>query len=279
MAWIGNRTAARSSQSSDDGFDVANGLQERLAVEAETLERLLEVAEEQRAASGSNPAGMLAATLIRSLLIAGGGLALVLFLLLHLAGVSLALRDPAGFELLATWLHSRPWLAPLELALAALLLLHPLLALGRWLGNRQRAGRQPQLRRSRRSGPIAALTAASGRWQPISGGLLLLFLVVHLLQLRWQRPAAGAELDRLLSVLGQPASLILYAAAGVGLGLHLLHGHESAHRSLGLVDGDNRPAIRWLGRLLALLLGGGFLLLPLALALRFWAPQPLAAVA
>jgi len=248
-------------------------------VEAGALERVSEPTAEQGSASGADPAGVLAGTLIRSRLIAGGGLALVLFLLLHLAGASLALADPPGFERLATWLHGRPWLAPVELALAALLLLHPLLALGRWLGNRHRAGRQPQLRRSRRHGPIEALTAASGRWQPISGAVLLLFLVVHVRQLRWHRPAAGAELDRLLSVLGQPASLILYAAAGVGLGLHLLHGHESAHRSLGLVDGDNRPAIRWLGRLLALLLGAGFLLLPLALALRSWAPQPLAAVA
>ena len=62
--------------------------------------------------------------------------------------------------------------------------------------------------------------------------------------------------------------LALYALAGLALALHLLHGHESAHRSLGLLQSDNRAAIRLAGRALALLLGSGFALLPLALVLQ-----------
>jgi succinate dehydrogenase / fumarate reductase cytochrome b subunit len=260
--------AAGSRGSGDDGGDETVGPQERLAVEQETLVVTSEPTLRTREAPGSVQADSRMEPLLHSALIASSGLSLVLFLLLHLGGASLALVDPAGFERLATWLHSRPWLNAAELVLISLLLLHPLLSLRRWLLNRRQAGPRPQRRRSRRQGAVEAIVGAAGRWQSISGGVLLLFLAVHLGQLRWQRPAAGEELARLLSALSQPGWLSLYALAGVALGLHLLHGHESAHRSLGLLNHGNRPAIRWLGRLLALALGAGFALLPLALALR-----------
>jgi len=76
------------------------------------------------------------------------------------------------------------------------------------------------------------------------------------------------ELAALAAALASPFALALYGAAGLAVGLHLLHGVESAHRGLGLLEPANGPAIRLAGRGLALLLGGGFALLPLALALR-----------
>jgi len=204
-------------------------------------------------------------SLSRSVVLAGSGLTLVLFLVLHLGGVSLALIDPMGFEAFSTWLHGRFWLPALEVALALALLAHPLLALGRWIQNRTRAGSTAAPRRSRRGGGLEGLAAASGRWLPFSGGVLLLFLAVHLGQLRWSRPPAGAELAALGQALDSPLALMLYGLAGVALALHLLHGVESAHRSLGWLEAGNGPRIRLLGRGLALLLGGGFALLPFAL--------------
>ena len=166
-----------------------------------------------------------------SWLIPISGLVLVLFLVVHLAGVSLALLDPTGFEQLADLLHLQPWLPPLELALAAALLLHPLLALLRNASNRQARGAVAGPQRSRRDGGLEAAAALAGRWAPWSGALLLVFLVVHLAQLRLHRPAAGAELEALLAALASPFSLGLYGLAGAAVGLHLLQGYESAHRS------------------------------------------------
>ncbi len=202
------------------------------------------------------------------------GLVLVLFLVAHLAGLALALFDPAAFERLALWLHGQLWLAPLELALAAALLAHPLLTLVKLLANARLRGPAGAPLVSRRGAGAEALAAWSARLLPASGGLLLLFLGVHLGQLRWQRPAAGQELATLLAVLSSPWSLLLYVAAGLALALHLFHGHESAHRSLGLLDGANGGRIRSSGRGLALLLGAGFALLPLLLV---W-PGPARAV-
>lgn len=200
--------------------------------------------------------------------IAISGLSLSLFLVLHLAAVSQALLAPTRFERLASWLHAQPWLPWSELGLLAALLLHPALSLAKASADRSRGGVVIGPRRSRRRGALEGLAARAGRWLPFSGGLLLLFLVVHLGQLRWSRPSAGAERQALLAALDSPLLAGLYGLAGLALALHLLHGHESAHRSLGLLEGGNRAAIRWAGRALALLLGVGFSLLALALVLQ-----------
>jgi succinate dehydrogenase / fumarate reductase cytochrome b subunit len=196
------------------------------------------------------------------------GLLLVLFLVLHLGGISLAFFSPPRFEAWAATLHRQSWLPLLEIALAGLLLLHPLLSLARAWRHGGARGAVPGARVSRRTGGIEPLVARAGRWMPWSGALLLLFLGVHLLQLRLHRPAAGAELAATLAALAPPAALALYVAAGLALGLHLLHGVESGHRGLGLLEPANGGAIRAAGRALALVLGGGFALLPLALLLR-----------
>ncbi len=206
--------------------------------------------------------------------IAVTGLGLVLFLVVHLGGVALAAVAPETFERYAAHLHSRPWLPFLEAGLAALALAHPGLALARWRANRRAGGEPAPRRRSRREGTGGALASLAGRTLPWSGGLLLAFLIIHLLQLRWPRPAAGQELAALRAVLERPGWLVLYLVAGPALALHLFHGNESAHRSLGLLAPANGEVLRRTGRVLAVLLGGGFGLVPPLLLLRGSLPPP-----
>ncbi|MCT0206794.1 succinate dehydrogenase [Synechococcus sp. CS-1332] len=199
--------------------------------------------------------------------IAATGLALVLFLTVHLGGVGMALVDPTAFEVYATSLHHQSWLPWLEFALLAAGLGHPLLSLQRARANLQARGPAAGPLRSRRQGPWEPLAALAARLIPWSGSLLLLFLAVHVLQLRWHRPSAGAELAAVLAVLQEPWCLALYAVAGAAAGLHLLHGVESAGRRLGLLEPANAAVLRLGGRGLALVLGAGFALLPIALVL------------
>ncbi len=200
------------------------------------------------------------------LMVAVSGLALVLFVVAHLAGVAIALVQPQGFELYAAALHRQPWLPLLELALAAVALAHPAASLARRVANARARGPAPSRLVSRR-GTAERPAALAARAIPWSGGLLLLFLVVHLLQLRWRRPLDGQELAVLLGLLHSPLWLGLYVLAGLALALHLFHGGESAHRSLGLLDAANGAAIRLATRSLALGVGGGFALVPIALVL------------
>ena len=190
------------------------------------------------------------------------GLLLVLFLVVHLAGLLPALIAPVQFENYATALHHQPWLPWLEVGLATIAAAHLTCTVAKTLRNR-RAGNTAALR-SRREQPLQALASRS---KVIAGVITLGFLSLHLLQLRWPRPADGLEREVLQQVLRQPISLMIYAAGSVAIGLHLLHGAEAAHRNLGLLTPANGPSIRWGGRLLASVIGGGFLLICLGLAL------------
>ncbi len=190
------------------------------------------------------------------------GLLLVLFTLVHLGGLIPAVLAPERFEAYASALHSSSWLRPVEIGLAVIAVAHVGITITKAITNR-RAGNIAHLSSSR-DAPLAALASRS---KGMAGLLTLTFLVVHLYQLRWPRPAAGQETAVLSSVLQQPLNAVLYAAAALMLALHLLHGTEAAHRSLGWLSPTNSFALRTGGRLLAALIGGGFLLISLSLAL------------
>ena len=190
------------------------------------------------------------------------GLLLVLFLVVHLAGLLPALIAPVQFEQYATVLHHQPWLPLLEISLAATAAVHLSLTIAKTLRNRG-AGNTATLR-SRRGRPLEALASRS---KVAAGVITLGFLLLHLQQLRWPRPTDGLERLVLQQVLHQPFSLVVYVAGSLAIGLHLLHGAEAAHRNLGLLTPANGASIRWGGRLLASGIGGGFLLISLGLAL------------
>lgn len=190
------------------------------------------------------------------------GLLMVLFLVVHLAGLLPALIAPAQFELYAKALHHQPWLPILEVSLATTAAVHLIFTAAKTLRNR-RAGNTAVLR-SRRGRPIEALASRS---KVAAGVITLGFLTLHLQQLRWPRPVDGLEREVLMKVLHQPTSLLVYGLGSLAIGLHLLHGAEAAHRNLGFLTPVNGPSIRWGGRLLATVIGGGFLLISLGLAL------------
>ena len=190
------------------------------------------------------------------------GLLLVLFVVVHLIGLLPAVLAPAQFEVYATALHSSPWLPLVEVGLLLLAVIHVSLTLSKAIANR-RAGNTATLR-SRRQSSLASLASRSA----MAAGLVTLgFLVLHLRQLRWPRPAAGEEAATLIQVLQEPWNAALYAAAALALSLHLLHGAEAAHRSLGWLTPHNSGVLRTGGGLLAALVGGGFLTVTLVLAL------------
>ena len=101
----------------------------------------------------------------------------------------------------------------------------------------------------------------------LTGLITFAFVVIHLQQLRWPRPADGAEGAALHAVLQQPLNLVLYGAGACAIGLHLLHGSEAAHRSMGWLTPTNSSALRLGGWLLAGLVSAGFLFSSVGLAI------------
>jgi succinate dehydrogenase / fumarate reductase cytochrome b subunit len=102
---------------------------------------------------------------------------------------------------------------------------------------------------------------------PLTGSFLLLFLVVHLLNFRFDadfkarfsagREGAGAA-EQVLDSMGQPLLAALYLLAFLALGLHLSHGIQSALQTLGAHHPRYTPVIKRFGWGLAGLLALGF---------------------
>ncbi len=180
---------------------------------------------------------------------------LVLFLVVHLLGLILAILAPTLFEIYATTLHSSPWLGSFEIGLAVICLTHIFLTLTKTIQNSQ-TGNTAHLV-SRRKGFFAIWAARS---QPVGGTFLLLFLFMHLKELRFPRPPSGAEITTLNLVLKSPITIFIYIFAAFSLFLHMFHGLESSQRSLGLLTSENSLFIRTLGRRIAFILSSGFIL-------------------
>ncbi len=205
------------------------------------------------------------------------GLALVGFLVTHLSGNLLLYKgdDGRAFELYAQKLHDLgPLLLVAEFGLIALFGAHIFLAARTTLENR----------RARTSRYAVATnhgerTFASSS-MPITGLVILLFLIVHLINFRFDSAfkdkfahGEGAvegvgSANMVWSQLAGPVEALLYLVGVIALTIHLVHAIPSALQTLGVSHPHLNPWLRKLGIGLALLLGLGFASLPVAALVR-----------
>ena len=201
------------------------------------------------------------------LLVAATGTALVGFLFVHAVGNLLVLKGPEALNGYADWLQGHPLLWGFRIGLALLVVLH--------VGVSIRLARDNRAARPHRYRHIARLGARlPGRLMPVSGLLILAFLVFHLLHLtlRSVGPVVDPLLDdagrvdiygMLILGFGEPWIVTVYLAAMAVLGLHLLHAIEALFQTLGFNHDSYQPLIRVLAPALSLLITGGFAAIPL----------------
>jgi succinate dehydrogenase / fumarate reductase cytochrome b subunit len=200
------------------------------------------------------------------ILIALTGLALVGFLVFHLAGNLLVFLGPASYNEHAHALISNPLVIPAEIGLAAIFLLHMVKTLFNF-GKNRAARPEPYARRRVWAGGASRKSVGSTT-MIVSGLVTFAFVVLHLATFKYgpyyASPLPGErDLYRLLiEVFHEPVHVVVYVVCMAVIGLHLRHGISSAFQSLGLMPES------WVGRLLragmalAVLIGGGFLLIP-----------------
>ncbi|MBI4371924.1 MAG: succinate dehydrogenase cytochrome b subunit [Elusimicrobia bacterium] len=195
----------------------------------------------------------------KKVLVALAGLLLIVFLAAHLAGNLFLFAGAGPFNHYAEALEDNPILPLAEAGLAALFLIHIILALrARWIN----AAARPQGYEVRAD--KGARTPGS-RTMALTGLLLLAFLVVHLKTFRLA-PEEARETDLFKLVVDwfrNPWYSAFYVAAMLGLGLHLSHGVQSGVQTLGFNHPRWTPAVRTLGTALALLLALGFMSMPI----------------
>ncbi|HXH07987.1 MAG TPA: succinate dehydrogenase cytochrome b subunit [Vicinamibacterales bacterium] len=199
------------------------------------------------------------------ILIALTGLALLLYLILHLAGNLLVFAGPDAFNGYAHRLVSNPLIVPVEIGLLAVFLVHIYKTVRMWLDNRR--ARPVAYRRKAWAGHTSRKTVASST-MIVSGLAILAFVILHVRQFRYgpvyEGPGGVRDLYRLeIEVFQRPEWVVLYVASMVLVGLHLRHGIASAFQSLGI--GGSRTARRLLagGLALAVVLAAGFAFIPL----------------
>lgn len=202
------------------------------------------------------------------------GLSLVIFVIMHLAGnLTLLLPTAKVFNAYAHQLASLGWLLiAAEVGLVATFLLH--IATGICLAKQAR-----QARSNRYVGGVSKdpQTNRASKWMPISGGVLLLFLVFHIWQFKYGPSLAQGytfdldgryvrDLHRLVVETFQNIYfMVLYVVCLSFLGFHLSHGIWSAFQSLGATCRRTTKTIYLAGFVLSVLISLGFIIIPLAL--------------
>lgn len=199
-------------------------------------------------------------------LIALTGLALFLYLLVHLAGNALLFLGPETFNGYAHMLITNPLVIPAEIGLAAIFVIHVYKTAVMWWRNR--AARPDAYVRRRWAGGPSRKSLASTT-MIYTGVITAVFVVLHVRAFKdgtyYQVEGEEArDLYRLVIEFFQsPLNVVFYELCLVLLGFHLWHGFSSAVESLGADEPRYTPRMLLLGKILAVLIAGGFVAIPL----------------
>ena len=200
------------------------------------------------------------------LLIGFTGLLLFAYLILHLAGNLFVFGGQDSFNHYAHMLVSNPLVLPAEIALAAFFVVHIYKAVTMWAAN-QRArpqGYQKKVWAGYKSRKSVASTTMI--W---TGIVILVFVVIHLAQMKfgaWYQigdPPIRDLYRTEVEVFSSLPWVAVYVLCMVLVGFHLRHGISSAFQSLGADHPVYTKRLVILGTVLAILIGGGFAVIPI----------------
>jgi succinate dehydrogenase / fumarate reductase cytochrome b subunit len=213
----------------------------------------------------------------RKAVMAVSGLLMIGFLVTHLAGNLLVFAGPATFNGYSHSLLSPPMLYltyAIEVALLLLFVAH--IVAGVVTLKRNRQARPVGYQQHRWAGGASHKSLASTT-MILSGLVIFVFVPLHLWTFKFGPHYVTAtephirDLYRLvIEEFHEPGEVVWYVVAMIVIGFHLWHGFGSAFDSLGVAAG--RP-MRRLGHALALVLAGGFALIPLTIALFVGGPR------
>lgn len=203
-----------------------------------------------------------ASSIGRKILMSLTGLALIGFLVTHLAGNLLLFAGPQTFNHYSHTLVSNPLIYGAELFLLAIFLSH--LLAGILLTFRNREARPIPYVAQGNAGRPSRRSAFSFN-MILSGLVVLAFVPLHIWEFKYGPHYESAEpgvrdLHRLVvETFRNPYLTIWYMVAMAVIGTHLWHGFGSSFESLGV---RYRKPVAWGCRLLAAVIAGGFLVIP-----------------
>src|SRR6476619_640914 len=191
--------------------------------------------------------GVFASSVGTKILIGLTGLALFIYLIVHIIGNLMVFFGPAAFNKYAFTLEGNPLIPIIQIALLLIFLVHVYKTVRMFLENQ--TARSVRYAKKRNAGRPSRKTFASST-MIVSGLWLLVFIVIHVKSFRYgveyEWPAGGRDLYRLeMENVANPLTVGFYVLSMVVVGSHLWHGISSSLQSLGA----DHP--RWTPRLLA----------------------------
>jgi succinate dehydrogenase / fumarate reductase, cytochrome b subunit len=210
--------------------------------------------------------GVFATSVGTKILIGITGLALFLYLVIHIAGNLLVFFGPVVFNRYAYVMEVKnPVLPVIEIGLLVVFLIHVYKTVKMFLGNQQ--ARPDRYARKKYAGKPSRKSLASST-MIVSGLWLLVFLIIHVKAFRfspeYEWPAGGRDLFRQeMETLSNPLMVGFYVLSMVVVGSHLWHGFSSAFQSLGVDHPKLTPWLLTLGKVFAVGIAGAFIVIAL----------------
>ena len=205
-------------------------------------------------------------SLITTKLIIGvTGILLFLYLILHIAGNLMVFLGPDKFNEYSHALISNPLVVPVEIGLLAVFLIHLFKAVRMTFQNQ--SARPAKYAKKEWAGGASQKNIASSS-MIVTGLAILIFVPIHVWTFKYGefydlgngvRDLYRTEAENFSS----PLAVVLYVAMMVLVGLHLWHGVPSSFQSLGLNGPRFTPLIRKVGKVSAVVIGGGFIVITL----------------
>lgn len=200
------------------------------------------------------------------------GVGLIGFVAAHVAGNLTLLAGGEAFNQYAKALHDLgALLIVAELGLVALFALHAASAVSVWWDGRRARTHRNTVVASK--GPPSKQTWAS-RTMIVSGGILLVFVILHVLHFRFGPGMAEGYVTTLngepardlyrwvVETFKQPVPVVAYMLVMLLLGFHLRHGVWSAFQSLGALTPGLRAFAFSAALVVAVIVAAAFFVLP-----------------
>jgi succinate dehydrogenase / fumarate reductase cytochrome b subunit len=197
-------------------------------------------------------------SILKKVAMALSGLAMLGFLVMHLAGNFLLLKSAKAFNDYSAMLHSTGVLLYVaEAGLVLFFLVH--VVSGVRVSRENRKARQTQYAVKATAGQATLFS----RTMALSGLIILVFVPVHIAMFKFGNAGGGGGLWGLvMREFSQPLTAAWYVLAMLAVGMHLSHGVGSAFQTLGILKPTWRKPLRQAGVLLGWALALGFASIP-----------------
>jgi succinate dehydrogenase / fumarate reductase cytochrome b subunit len=197
------------------------------------------------------------------LLIGITGLALFLYLILHIAGNALVFLGPDTFNSYSHALISNPLVPVIEIGLLLIFIIHIYKTVRMLIAN-QRA--RPARYVQKKSAGFPSRKTIASSTMILSGLWLLVFVIIHVRTFKYgpEYEASGGvrDLYRLeMENFSDPLTVAFYILSMVIVGSHLWHGVASGFQSLGADHPKFTPRVLLFGKISAVAIALGFIVI------------------